>query len=100
MSTLAFFARERWFEMGLKFFVAGALVALATMALMWLPQVRFIAAIAFVQATLGVAVCVWGLHEMQPARFAALRMRTRALGHRMRRAASAERVMVASTTHR
>lgn len=83
MSTVVFFARERWFEIGLKFFTVGAVVALAMVALMWLPQLRVIAALALVQAALGVAVCVLGLRETQPARFAALRMRTYALGHRM-----------------
>ena len=78
MSTVAFFARERWFEIGLKFFAMGALVALAMVALLSLPQLRVIAAIALVQAALGVAVCTWGLRETQPARFAALRMRARA----------------------
>jgi hypothetical protein len=60
-SSMAFFVRERWFEIGLKFFAAGALITLAMVALMWLPQLRVIAAIAFVQAALGVALCVWGL---------------------------------------
>ena len=100
MSTVAFFARERWFEIGFKFFAVGALVALATAALMWLPQLRVIAAIAFVQAALGVAVCAWGMRETQPARFAALRMRTRALGHRMHQVISTERMMESPTTHR
>jgi len=100
LSSMAVFARDRWFEIGLKFFAAGALIALAMLALMWLPQLRVIAAIAFVQAALGVALCVWGLRVTQPARFAALRMRARAWGHWMRGAASAERMMVSPTTHR
>jgi len=100
MSTIAFLARERWFELGMKFFAAGALVALATAALVWLPQLRVIAAIALVQALLGVAICAWGLRETQPARFGELRMRTRALGHRMRQAVSAERMMAAPPTDR
>lgn len=100
MSAIAFFVRERWFEIGLKFFAAGALIAFAMLALMSLPQLRVIAAIAFVQAALGVAICVWGLHDAQPARFAAWRMRTRTLGHRMRRVVSAERMMAAPAPHR
>ena len=100
MSSMAFFVRERWFEIGLKFFAAGALIALAMVALMGLPQLRIIAAIALVQAALGVALCVWGLRITQPARFTALRMRARAWGHWMHRAASAERTMVSPTTYR
>ena len=100
MSTMVFYARERWFEVGLVFFAAGALAALAMVALLWLPQLRVIAAIAFVQAALGVAICAWGLRETQPARFATLRMRSRALAHRMRQAVSAERTIAAPATHR
>ena len=99
-SSTAFFVRERWFEIGLRFFAAGALVALAMVVLMGLPQLRVIAAIAFVQAALGVALCVWGLRITQPARFAALRMRARAWGHRMHGAVSAGRTMVLPTTCR
>ena len=99
-SSMTVFARDRWFEIGLKFFAAGALIALAMAALMWLPQLRVIAAIAFVQAALGIVLCVWGLRVTQPARFAALRMRVRAWGQRMSGAASAERSMVSPTTRR
>ena len=84
MSTLAFHARERWFEGGLAFFAVGALIALLTLGLMWLPQLRVIAAVALVQALLGVLVCALGLHEARPARWNALRMRLRAVGHRAR----------------
>lgn len=100
MSTVAFYARERWFEIGLKFFVLGALVALAMAALLSLPQLRVIAAIAFVQAALGVAICAWGMRETQPARFHTLCMRSRALAHRIRQAVSAERMMATPTSHR
>jgi hypothetical protein len=96
MSTVAFYARERWFEIGLGFFVLGALLALGMVALSWLPQLRVIATIALVQAVLGVALCVWGLRETQPARFAMLRMRSRALAHRMQ-VFSAERMMATPT---
>jgi len=91
--------RERWFEIGLKLFAIGALVALVTAALMWLPQLRVIAAIALVQAVLGVVICAWGLRDTQPARFAALRMRAGTLGHRIRQATSVERTMAEPTTH-
>ena len=84
MSTIAFHARERWFEGGLVFFAAGALIALLTLGLMWLPQLRVIAAVALVQALLGVLVCAWGLRDARPARWNALRMRLRAIGHRAR----------------
>jgi hypothetical protein len=97
---MVFFVRERWFEIGLKFFAAGALIALAVVALMWLPQLRVIAAIAFVQAALGVVLCVWGLRITQPARFAALRRRARAWGHWMHGAFSAERTMVSPIAYR
>jgi hypothetical protein len=100
MSTLALLARKRWFEIGLKLFAVGALVAVATAALMWLPQLRVIAAIAFVQAALGVVICAFAMRDTQPAHFAALRRRARALGHRMRQAISVERMMAAATTHR
>lgn len=84
MSTIVFLARERWFELGLKFFSVGAAVALATICFMGLPQLRVIAAIALVQALLGAAVCAWGLREARPARWNAMRMRVRALAHRAR----------------
>jgi hypothetical protein len=44
---------------GLRFFAAGAGIALVMAALMWLPPLRVIAAVALVQAALGVAVCAW-----------------------------------------
>jgi hypothetical protein len=84
MSKIVIHARERWFELGLKFFAAGALVALIAMGAIWVPQLRILAAIAFVQALLGVAVCASGLREAQPARWNALRMRERSLVHRAR----------------
>ena len=100
MSTVVFFVRERWFEIGLKFFAMAAVVALAMVALMSLPQLRVIAGIALVQAALGVAICVWGLRVTQPARFAALRMRARTWLPRLRRVDSAERMMALLATHR
>ena len=100
MSTMVFYARERWFEVGLMFFSIGALVALAMMALVWQAQLRVIAAIAFVQAAHCVATCAWGLRETQPARFATLRTRARTFAHRMRPAVSAERPMATPAAHR
>jgi hypothetical protein len=85
MSRLAFLARERWFEVGLRFFAAGALVALAAALVSWLPQLRALALIALAQAALGAAVCAWGLRETQPARWKQLRERTRSFGDRLRR---------------
>jgi hypothetical protein len=62
-ATLTFPAQERWFERGLAFFIAGVLVALLAIGLVWLPQVRVIAAVALVQALLGVIVCAWGFRD-------------------------------------
>ena len=57
MSTIVIRPRERWFGAGLAFFLAAALVALLTVGLVWLPQLRIIAAVVLVQALLGVIVC-------------------------------------------
>jgi hypothetical protein len=84
MATIAFYARERWFEFGLKFFAAGALVSLLALGLIWVPQLRVMATIAFVQAALGMLVCAMGLRETRPARWQELRIRVRSAGHRLR----------------
>src|SRR4029453_14250722 len=84
ISTIAFHARERWFEGGLAFFAAGALVALLTIGLMWLPQLRVIAAVALVQALLGVIIFAWGLREARPPRWNVLRVCLGGIGHRIR----------------
>ncbi|MEO5764078.1 MAG: hypothetical protein ABIR52_02115, partial [Casimicrobiaceae bacterium] len=65
-------ARGGWFELGLRFFAAGAMIALILAGWVALPQLRMIAAIAFVQALLGLAICAWGLRTQRPARWNAL----------------------------
>ena len=57
MPSIVFHARERRHAAGLAFFLAGALVALLALGLVWLPQLRVIAAVVLVQTLLGVVVC-------------------------------------------
>ena len=54
---------HRWFRLGLRFFAAGAAIAALATALLWLPQMRVLAAVALVQALLGVGICAWGLRS-------------------------------------
>jgi hypothetical protein len=84
MAVAAFWMRERWFELGLRFFAVGAAVALLLMTLVALPQMRVLGAVALVQALAGMAVCAIGLRHARPARWNALRMRLRAVAHRAR----------------
>ena len=84
MSAAVFWVRERWFEWGLRFFALGALAAVLTMALMSLPQMRVLGALALVQAIAGLAVCWVGLRHARPARWNALRMKVRGAAHRLR----------------
>jgi len=58
----------RWFTLGLRFFVVGAVVAAVAVLMLWLPQMRVLAAVALVQALLGIAVCSWGLRGSGAAR--------------------------------
>ena len=55
-------AGDRWFAVGLRLFGACAVIAALAVGILWLPQMRVLAAIALVQAVLGVGVCMWGLH--------------------------------------
>jgi hypothetical protein len=82
MSVAAFWVRERWFELGLRFFAAGALVAVLLIALVALPQMRVLGLAALLQALAGIAVCAIGLRHARPARWNALRMQVRARVHR------------------
>jgi len=86
MTTLLRF-RVRWFELALRFFAAGALASVFIAALVTLPQVRILAAVALMQAVTGVAVCLLGMRIAETARWNALRMRMRAFGHRLRQRA-------------
>jgi len=58
----------RWFSLALRFFLAGAVIAALAALLLWLPQMRVLAAVALVQALLGVGVCMWGLHGSKAPR--------------------------------
>ena len=58
----------RWFALGLRFFVTGAVIAAVAALLLWLPQMRVLAAVGLVQALLGVGVCIWGLHGSRSPR--------------------------------
>ena len=58
----------RWFALALRFFVAGAVIAAGAALLLWLPQMRVLAAVGLVQALLGVGVCMWGLHGSKAPR--------------------------------
>ena len=58
----------RWFALGLRFFVTGALIAALAVLLLWLPQMRVLAAVGLVQALLGVGVCMWGLQGANSSR--------------------------------
>ena len=65
MSAIALlFAREGRFG-GLTSLTAAALIALLATALVWLPQLRVIAAVALVQALLGIVVFGWWLHRLK-----------------------------------
>jgi len=82
MTTLLRF-RARWFELALRFFAAGAAASLLVAALVSLPQIRVLAAVALMQAVTGIAVCLLGMRIAETARWNALRMHVRALGHRL-----------------
>lgn len=55
-------AGDRWFAGGVRVFSVLTLLAAVALGVMWLPQLRVLAAVALVQAVLGVVVCAWGLH--------------------------------------
>jgi len=62
---------DRFFHYGLKLFFAAALASLLVVALGGLVQVRFLGAVGFTCAILGVGVCALGIRMVSPLRFRA-----------------------------